>query len=119
MLLLIVLLLLLLVEKLESNSHYIFRVWAYSILGVGEVSPMIEINIEDYDHNDSQLHFRAMIASIIGGFIFFSMSIVLILCLVKVCNKKKRRKIEKCMYYIIIHSFIHLSYGFILHLIQT
>ena len=85
------------VEKLESNSHYIFRVWAYSILGVGEVSPMIEVNIEDYDHNDSQLHFRAMIASIIGGFIFFSMSIVLILCMVKVCNKKKRRKIEKCM----------------------
>ncbi|KAH7639027.1 protein turtle [Dermatophagoides farinae] len=82
-------------EKLESNSHYIFRVWAYSILGVGEVSPMIEVNIEDYDHNDSQLHFRAMIASIIGGFIFFSMSIVLILCMVKVCNKKKRRKIEK------------------------
>lgn len=107
---------------MDTNSRYIFRVWAYSILGVGEVSAMIEVNIEgtlnheiilsiiiiiiliiffhlfyiDYFADSSQAHLRAMIASIIGGFIFFSMSIVFTLCVVKVCNKKKRRKIEKC-----------------------
>lgn len=38
------------VDKLDTNSRYIFRVWAYSILGVGEVSAMIEVNIEGVYH---------------------------------------------------------------------
>lgn len=33
------------VKNLKANSRYIFRVWAYSILGVGEVSEMIEVNL--------------------------------------------------------------------------
>lgn len=45
---------------------------------------------------DGSQNYRAIIAAIVGSVLFFVTSVVLAVCAVKVCNKRKRRKIEKC-----------------------
>lgn len=38
---------------------------------------------------------KAIIAGIVGGILFFIVAIILSICAVKICNKRKRRKQEK------------------------
>ena len=38
---------------------------------------------------------RAVIAGLIGGILFFIVAIILSVCTVKICNKKRRRKQER------------------------
>jgi len=101
------------VKNLDLGTKYTFRVWAYSILGVGEVSAPLEYKIPgiiffmiifNNATNDSILFegpgdglkgSRAITAGIVGSVLFFVTAIVLSVCVVKICNKRKRRKMEK------------------------
>ncbi|XP_022243932.1 protein turtle-like [Limulus polyphemus] len=75
------------------SGQYKFRVYAYSIMSVGQPSPDVSLIIsgESYESTES----RAITAGIVGGVLFFVAAIVLSICAVKICNKRKRRKAEK------------------------
>lgn len=48
---------------------------------------------------------KAITAGVVGGILFFIAAIVLSVCAVKICNKRKRRKAEKgnlSLFFIII-----------------
>jgi hypothetical protein len=38
---------------------------------------------------------KAITAGVVGGILFFIVAIILSICAVKICNKRKRRKQEK------------------------
>ncbi|CAG2172184.1 unnamed protein product [Oppiella nova] len=82
-----------LVKNLEVGTKYTFRVWAYSILGNGEVSEPLEYRIPGA--GDGIKGARAITAGIVGSVLFFVTAIVLSVCIVKICNKRKRRQMEK------------------------
>lgn len=46
-------------------------------------------------YNES-LNGQALSAAIVGSGTFFLLAVLLAICIVKICNKKKREKIEKC-----------------------
>ncbi|XP_022245546.1 protein turtle-like isoform X2 [Limulus polyphemus] len=76
-----------------APGHYRFRVYSYSILSVGQASSEVSLIIagETYEVTKS----RAITAGVVGGILFFIVAIVLSVCAVKICNKRKRRKAEK------------------------
>ncbi|XP_054162906.1 protein turtle homolog B-like isoform X2 [Oppia nitens] len=82
-----------LIKNLDSGTKYTFRVWAYSILGNGEVSDPFDYKISG--PADGIKGARAITAGIVGSVLFFVTAIVLSVCIVKICNKRKRRKMEK------------------------
>lgn len=45
---------------------------------------------------DSAQNARAVTFAVIGSVVFFLTTIVLAVCAVRICNKRKRKKIEKC-----------------------
>ncbi|XP_076321273.1 protein turtle homolog B-like isoform X2 [Tachypleus tridentatus] len=75
------------------SGQYKFRVYAYSIMSVGQPSPDVSLTVagESYETTKS----RAVTAGVVGGILFFIAAIVLSICAVKICNKRKRRKAEK------------------------
>ncbi|XP_076333287.1 protein turtle-like isoform X2 [Tachypleus tridentatus] len=76
-----------------APGHYNFRVYAYSIMSVGQASSEVSLTLaaEGYEVTKS----RAITAGVVGGILFFIAAIVLSVCAVKICNKRKRRKAEK------------------------
>lgn len=42
---------------------------------------------------------KAITAGVVGGILFFIVAIILSICAVKICNKRKRRKQEKGEYF--------------------
>lgn len=53
------------------------------------------INVIVVLSNAWQTYFQAITAGVVGGFLFFVVAIILSVCAVKICNKRKRRKQEK------------------------
>ncbi|KAG8193648.1 hypothetical protein JTE90_024012 [Oedothorax gibbosus] len=82
-----------LVPSLTGGQTYHFRVYAYSILSVGSASQEVIYHAT----GDSEFHIRnrAITAGVVGGICFFIAAIILSMCAVKICNKRKRRKAEK------------------------
>lgn len=74
---------------------YILRVLAYSLLGAGQPTPQYEFEVPGGGTKTSKD--KAIAAGVVGGILFFVAAIVLSVCAVKICNKRKRRKAEKGM----------------------
>ncbi|XP_015914377.1 protein turtle [Parasteatoda tepidariorum] len=81
------------VPTLAGGQTYHFRVYAYSILSVGSASSEVVYHAPGDD--DSYGRNRAITAGVVGGVLFFVAAIILSICAVKICNKRKRRKAEK------------------------
>ncbi|XP_013786306.2 protein turtle-like, partial [Limulus polyphemus] len=79
--------------KKVPPGTYKFRVWAYSNKEIGSPSPEISLTIEGVSPEVTKS--RAITAGVVGGILFLIAAIVLSVCAVKICNKRKRRKAEK------------------------
>nr|XP_027205598.1 protein turtle-like [Dermatophagoides pteronyssinus] len=82
-----------LIKELKTSIKYTIRVWAFSILGIGSSSSMIEYKITNTSGNMKGS--RAITAGVVGSVLFFVAAIILSVCAVKICNKRKQRKMEK------------------------
>ncbi|XP_043209726.1 protein turtle-like [Amphibalanus amphitrite] len=76
-----------LVRNLDPGI-YSFRVYAHSDSSFS-VSPVLEYEISD------RIQQKAITAALVGGLLLLIVSIILSVCTVKICNKRKRRKQEK------------------------
>ena len=69
-------------------GKYFFRVYAHSDSSFS-VSDVFEHEISD------RIQQKAITAALVGGLLLLIVSIILSVCTVKICNKRKRRKQEK------------------------
>ncbi|CAG2164487.1 unnamed protein product [Oppiella nova] len=81
-----------LIKDLHQGLKYTIRVNAYSILGIGDVGQPLEYKIPGPEGIRGP---RAITAGIVGSVLFFVAALILSVCTVKICNKRKRRKLEK------------------------
>ncbi|XP_054162943.1 protein turtle-like [Oppia nitens] len=81
-----------LIKDLQQGSKYTIRVNAYNILGIGDIGQSIDYKITGPEGMRGP---RAITAGIVGSVLFFVAAIILSVCTVKICNKRKRRKLEK------------------------
>ncbi|XP_022181178.1 protein turtle isoform X2 [Myzus persicae] len=77
-----------LVKSLVGGRTYYFRVVAYSFKSF-ENSEEIKFPVP------ARVKHKAITAGVVGGLLFFIVAIILSVCAVKICNKRKRRKHEK------------------------
>ncbi|VVC39592.1 Fibronectin type III,Immunoglobulin subtype,Immunoglobulin-like domain,Immunoglobulin-like [Cinara cedri] len=77
-----------LVKSLVGGRTYYFRVVAYSLRSF-ENSEEIKFPVP------ARVKHKAITAGVVGGLLFFIVAIILSVCAVKICNKRKRRKHEK------------------------
>jgi len=68
---------------------YTFRVLAFTPASNSEASNEVNHKIQPRDTQ------RAIVAGLVGGILFFIVAIILAVCAVKICNRRKRRKQEK------------------------
>ncbi|GFQ66732.1 protein turtle, partial [Trichonephila clavata] len=80
--------------KLLQGGKYVFRILAYSNEGVAS-PPSNEVKLEIHGDLQDRNRSKAITAGVVGGILFFIAAIVLSVCAVKICNKRKRRKAEK------------------------
>ncbi|GIY78375.1 protein turtle, partial [Caerostris darwini] len=80
--------------KLLQGGKYVFRILAYSNEGVASPSSN-EVKLEIHGDLQDRNRSKAITAGVVGGILFFIAAIVLSVCAVKICNKRKRRKAEK------------------------
>ncbi|XP_071542829.1 protein turtle homolog B-like isoform X4 [Panulirus ornatus] len=76
------------VRKLQSGKKYYFRVFSKTMR---TYAPSNEIMFTAPVQNKE----KAITAALVGGILFFIVAIILSVCTVKICNKRKRRKQEK------------------------
>ncbi|XP_066598147.1 protein turtle isoform X2 [Prorops nasuta] len=77
-----------LVKNLVGGRTYQFRVCGYSATNY-------ERSIEVKYPVPARVKHKAITAGVVGGILFFIVAIILSICAVKICNKRKRRKQEK------------------------
>ncbi|KAK9507862.1 hypothetical protein O3M35_007634 [Rhynocoris fuscipes] len=77
-----------LVKNLVGGRTYHFRVVANSLKSY-ESSEEVKFPVP------ARVKHKAITAGVVGGFLFFVVAIILSVCAVKICNKRKRRKQEK------------------------
>lgn len=77
-----------LVKNLVGGRTYYFRILANSIKSY-ESSEEIKFPVP------ARVKHKAITAGVVGGFLFFIVAIILSICAVKICNKRKQRKQEK------------------------
>jgi hypothetical protein len=68
-------------------------VFAYSLLGTGTGSDELRFDVPGSLTRLSRD--KTIAAGVVGGILFFIAAIVLSVCMVKLCNERKRRKAEK------------------------
>lgn len=63
---------------------------------------MLANSLKSYESSDevkfpvpARVKHKAITAGVVGGILFFIVAIILSICAVKICNKRKRRKQEK------------------------
>ena len=71
-----------------AAKAYLFRVLSHSHTSYS-VSEELKYALPD------DLKQRAVVAGLIGGLLFFIVAIVLSVCTVKICNKRRRRKHDR------------------------
>ncbi|XP_067009993.2 protein turtle isoform X3 [Anabrus simplex] len=79
-----------LVKNLVGGRTYYFRVLANSLKSY-ESSEEIKFPVP------ARVKHKAITAGVVGGILFFFVAIILSVCAVKICNKRKRRKQEKAI----------------------
>ncbi|KAL1139793.1 hypothetical protein AAG570_006770 [Ranatra chinensis] len=77
-----------LVKNLVGGRTYHFRVLANSLKSY-ESSDEVKFPVP------ARVKHKAITAGVVGGILFFIVAIILSICAVKICNKRKRRKQEK------------------------
>ncbi|XP_073979151.1 immunoglobulin superfamily member turtle isoform X4 [Rhodnius prolixus] len=77
-----------LVKSLVGGRTYHFRILANSVKSY-ESSDEVKYVVP------ARVKHKAITAGVVGGFLFFIVAIILSVCAVKICNKRKRRKQEK------------------------
>lgn len=77
-----------LVKNLVGGRTYYFRVMANSARSY-ETSEEVKFSVP------ARVKHKAITAGVVGGILFFIVAIILSVCAVKICNKRKRRKQEK------------------------
>ncbi|XP_058803605.1 protein turtle-like isoform X3 [Phymastichus coffea] len=77
-----------LMKNLVGGRTYYFVVFANSTDSAG-VSDQIKYSVP------ARVKHKAITAGVVGGILFFIVAIILSICAVKICNKRKRRKQEK------------------------
>ncbi|KAK6640494.1 hypothetical protein RUM44_012189 [Polyplax serrata] len=77
-----------LVKNLVGGRTYYFRVLANSRTSY-ESSEEVKFPVP------ARVKHKAIKAGVVGGFLFFIVAIILSVCAVKICNKRKRRRQEK------------------------
>ncbi|KAK9870180.1 hypothetical protein WA026_006267 [Henosepilachna vigintioctopunctata] len=77
-----------LVKNLVGGRTYYFRIFAYSLKSY-ETSEEVKFSVP------ARVKHKAITAGVVGGILFFIVAIILSVCAVKICNKRKRRKQEK------------------------
>lgn len=77
-----------LVKNLVGGRTYYFRVLANSEKSY-ESSDEVKFPVP------ARVKHKAITAGVVGGILFFIVAIILSICAVKICNKRKRRKQEK------------------------
>ncbi|XP_059615357.1 protein turtle isoform X7 [Phlebotomus argentipes] len=77
-----------LVKNLVGGRTYYFRVLANSLKSY-ESSEEVKFPVP------ARVKHKAITAGVVGGILFFIVAIILSICAVKICNKRKRRKQEK------------------------
>lgn len=75
-------------KNLVGGRTYYFVVIANSTDGAG-LSDQIKYPVP------ARVKHKAITAGVVGGILFFIVAIILSICAVKICNKRKRRKQEK------------------------
>jgi hypothetical protein len=76
------------VKNLVGGRTYYFRVLANSVKNF-ESSDEVKFPVP------ARVKHKAITAGVVGGILFFIVAIILSICAVKICNKRKRRKQEK------------------------
>ncbi|XP_046471646.1 protein turtle isoform X4 [Neodiprion pinetum] len=77
-----------LVKSLVGGRTYHFQVFANSETNYG-ASDQVKFPVP------ARVKHKAITAGVVGGILFFIVAIILSICAVKICNKRKRRKQEK------------------------
>ncbi|XP_029159268.1 protein turtle isoform X8 [Nylanderia fulva] len=77
-----------LVKNLVGGRTYYFQVLANSATNYG-ASEQVKFPVP------ARVKHKAITAGVVGGILFFLVAIILSICAVKICNKRKRRKQEK------------------------
>lgn len=77
-----------LVKNLVGGRTYHFKILANSIRSY-ESSEEVKFAVP------ARVKHKAITAGVVGGILFFIVAIILSVCAVKICNKRKRRKQEK------------------------
>lgn len=77
-----------LVKNLVGGRTYYFRILANSAKSY-ESSEEVKFPVP------ARVKHKAITAGVVGGILFFIVAIILSVCAVKICNKRKRRKQEK------------------------
>ncbi|KAK9693380.1 hypothetical protein QE152_g34250 [Popillia japonica] len=88
-----------LVKNLVGGRTYYFRVLASSLKSY-ESSDEVKFPVP------ARVKHKAITAGVVGGILFFIVAIILSVCAVKICNKRKRRKQQKGMCEQLTHLFI-------------
>ena len=76
------------VKNMGAAKAYLFRVLSHTTTSYS-VSEEFKYDLPD------NLKQRAVVAGLIGGVLFFIVAIVLSVCTVKICNKRRRRKHDR------------------------
>lgn len=76
------------VKNLVGGRTYYFQVFANAATNYG-VSDQVKFPVP------ARVKHKAITAGVVGGILFFLVAIILSICAVKICNKRKRRKQEK------------------------
>ncbi|KAL1506832.1 hypothetical protein ABEB36_006122 [Hypothenemus hampei] len=79
-----------LVKNLVGGRTYHFQIFAH-----GPTSDICEKSVEVKFSVPARVKHKAITAGVVGGILFFIVAIILSVCAVKICNKRKRRKQEK------------------------
>jgi heme/copper-type cytochrome/quinol oxidase subunit 2 len=78
------------VKSLVGGRTYYFQVFANTPTNYGS-SEQVKFPVP------ARVKHKAITAGVVGGILFFLVAIILSICAVKICNKRKRRKQEKGM----------------------
>lgn len=76
------------VKNLVGGRTYHFKILANSLRSY-ESSEEVKFSVP------ARVKHKAITAGVVGGILFFIVAIILSVCAVKICNKRKRRKQEK------------------------
>lgn len=77
-----------LVKNLVGGRTYYFRVLAHTP-NTFETSDEVKFPVP------ARVKHKAITAGVVGGILFFLVAIILSVCAVQICNRRKRRKLEK------------------------